>query len=57
VHRRAWHDGQAVRAELMTLDGAGHTVPQPWMRFPRMLGATIHSVDVAELSAQAFGWK
>lgn len=57
VHRRAWRGDHGSHAGLVTLEGGGHTVPQPWTRFPRLLGATIHSVDVAALAAQLFEWE
>jgi polyhydroxybutyrate depolymerase len=57
IHRLVWFGGdQGSRAELVTLHGGGHTVPQPWTRFPHLLGRTIHSVDSAAYAAAAFRW-
>jgi polyhydroxybutyrate depolymerase len=54
--RRTWTSPQGTRAELITLQGGGHTVPQARTQFPKLLGATDASVDTAELAAQTFGW-
>lgn len=56
VRRQVWTGPQGERAELVTLDGAGHTVPQPWTRLPRLLGPTEHTLDVADLAAETFAW-
>lgn len=57
VRRQVWTGPQGERAELVTLDGAGHTVPQPRTRFPRLLGPTEHGIDVADLAAETLGWR
>jgi hypothetical protein len=40
---RAWSSPAATRARPVTMQGAGHTVPQPDSRFPRWLGATVQA--------------
>ena len=47
VRQQDW--GTPVRLRLVTLQGAGHTVPQADYRFPRFLGATV--TDDAVLDA------
>ena len=39
VRQQDW--GTPARVRLVTMQGAGHTVPQPDYRFPRFLGATV----------------
>ena len=41
VRQQDW--GVPARVRLLTMDGAGHTVPQSDYRFPRFLGATVPS--------------
>ena len=41
VRQQDW--GVPARVRLLTMDGAGHTVPQSDYRFPRFLGATVQS--------------
>ncbi|MBQ0796138.1 PHB depolymerase family esterase [Zhongshania sp.] len=36
----AWRDNQHAEIMLYTVTGGGHTIPQPYFRFPRILGAT-----------------
>ena len=52
----AWTTPDGGCAQLLTLEGAGHTVPQPWMRFPRLLGRTDHRIDLAECTKELLGW-
>ena len=52
-----WTAPGGGRAELLTLEGGGHTLPQPWMRFPRLLGRTDHGIDVAECTKALLGWE
>ena len=57
VRRTVWVGERGSRAGLVTLEGGGHTMPQPWTRFPSMLGRTIPTIDTADLAAEVFGWE
>jgi polyhydroxybutyrate depolymerase len=41
VERSTWGD----RVELDTIHGGGHVVPQPYSRYPRILGRTLRTFD------------
>ena len=41
VRQQEW--GSPARVRLITMQGAGHTVPQPDYRFPKFLGATVQA--------------
>lgn len=41
VRQQDW--GSPVQVRLVTMQGAGHTVPQPDYRFPKFLGATVQT--------------
>ncbi|MBI1212384.1 MAG: prolyl oligopeptidase family serine peptidase [Alphaproteobacteria bacterium] len=40
VERSLWHDGSATEVELVAIYGGGHGMPQPYWRYPRLLGPT-----------------
>ena len=44
VSRSAWR-GEAGSVELYTVHGGGHTLPQPYVRYPRLLGHTHAQFD------------
>jgi polyhydroxybutyrate depolymerase len=44
AERRTWSDGRA-NIELLAIHGGGHTISQPFVRQPRILGPTIPEVD------------
>jgi polyhydroxybutyrate depolymerase len=46
VHQQDW--GAPTRVRLVTMQGAGHTVPQPDYRFPKFLGATVQTDSVLD---------
>lgn len=35
-----WRYGSNVEVELFAIRGGGHFIPQPYWRYPRILGAT-----------------
>jgi polyhydroxybutyrate depolymerase len=35
-----WRNGSKVEVELMAIHGGGHGLPQPYVRYPRLLGPT-----------------
>ena len=47
VERRTWSGGRA-NIELLAIHGGGHTISQPLVRQPRILGATSVEVDAIE---------
>lgn len=47
VERRTWSGGLA-NIELLTIHGGGHTISQPRVRQPRILGATSGDIDAPE---------
>ncbi len=42
---RQWNGTQGQQVVLYTLHGAGHVLPQPWRRAPRLLGPTPQAPD------------
>jgi polyhydroxybutyrate depolymerase len=47
VERRTWSGGSA-NIELLAIHGGGHTISQPSVRQPRILGATSVEIDAPE---------
>jgi polyhydroxybutyrate depolymerase len=50
VRQQDW--GSPARVRLVTMQGAGHTVPQPDYRFPRFLGATVADDTILDAAWQ-----
>jgi polyhydroxybutyrate depolymerase len=50
VRQQDW--GNPARVRLVTMQGAGHTVPQPDYRFPRFLGATVADDTILDAAWQ-----
>lgn len=40
VERMAWQNASPVEIELLAIHGGGHVIPQPYWRYPRLLGPT-----------------
>ena len=40
VEQVLWRNGSSVEVELLAIHGGGHGLPQPYMRYPRLLGPT-----------------
>jgi polyhydroxybutyrate depolymerase len=40
VERILWGNGAHVEIELVAIHGGGHVIPQPYFRYPRLLGPT-----------------
>ena len=40
VQQVLWRSGSKVEIELMAIQGGGHVLPQPYLRYPRILGPT-----------------
>ena len=40
VEQVLWRNGSNVEVELMAIHGGGHGMPQPYVRYPRLLGPT-----------------
>lgn len=49
VMRYSWQSPGRVPVELVSLEGAGHTFPNPLYSLPRILGRTSHELDGAEV--------
>jgi poly(3-hydroxybutyrate) depolymerase len=49
-----WIGSHGTRAELVTVHGGGHTLPQRHVRFPRILGATYVDLDGPGLIKELF---
>jgi polyhydroxybutyrate depolymerase len=41
IERVLWRNGSKVEVELLALHGGGHGMPQPYLRYPRLLGPTL----------------
>ena len=40
VEQVLWRNGSKVEVELVAIRGGGHGIPQPYFRYPRILGPT-----------------
>jgi polyhydroxybutyrate depolymerase len=40
VERMSWRNDAPVEVELDAIHGGGHAIPQPYWRYPRILGPT-----------------
>jgi polyhydroxybutyrate depolymerase len=49
IERSIWSDGSGVEVELIAIDGAGHTFPQPYYRARRILGSSPRDPNAAEV--------
>jgi len=45
VERVVWRNGSRVEVELVVIHGSGHGIPQPYFRYPRLLGPTAREVN------------
>jgi len=54
VERMLWHDGSGIEVELDAIHGAGHGLPQPYRRRPRLLGPSPSQPNGAELVWEFF---
>lgn len=43
-----------VHVRLLRMHGAGHTIPQPYAQMPRLLGKTVHVIDIARYAWDFF---
>jgi polyhydroxybutyrate depolymerase len=55
LHRQSWSRDGRVVVRLVTVEGGGHTVPQPSFRYPRIMGRTSQTVNVAVETVRFFG--
>jgi polyhydroxybutyrate depolymerase len=49
VEQVLWHNGSKVEVELVAIYGGGHVIPQPYWRYPRLLGPTPKEPNGPEL--------
>jgi polyhydroxybutyrate depolymerase len=49
IERSVWSDGSAAEVDLIAIDGAGHTFPQPYYRARRILGSSPKDPNAAEV--------
>ena len=49
IERFIWSDGSGAEIELIAIDGAGHTFPQPYYRARRILGSSPRDPNAAEV--------
>ena len=45
VEQVLWRNGSKVEVELVAIYGGGHGIPQPYWRYPRLLGPTLREPD------------
>ncbi len=57
VERSVWSQDGIVVAELDSVHGGGHTIPQPIFRFPRALGRTSSALDAPQAALDFYGVK
>jgi polyhydroxybutyrate depolymerase len=57
LERSIWSQDGVVVAELDGVHGGGHTIPQPFFRFPRALGRTSSAFDAPRAALDFFGVK
>ena len=49
IERSIWGNGSGAEVELIAIDGAGHTFPQPYYRARRILGPSPRDPNAAEV--------
>ena len=49
IERSVWSNGSGAEVELIAIDGAGHTFPQPYYRARRILGSSPRDPNAAEV--------
>jgi polyhydroxybutyrate depolymerase len=49
IERSIWSNGSGAEVELIAIDGAGHTFPQPYYRARRILGPSPRDPNAAEV--------
>jgi len=49
IERTIWNNGSGAEIELIAIDGAGHTFPQPYYRARRILGPSPRDPNAAEV--------
>jgi polyhydroxybutyrate depolymerase len=49
IERSIWSNGSGAEVELIAIDGAGHTFPQPYYRARRILGSSPRDPNAAEI--------
>jgi polyhydroxybutyrate depolymerase len=49
IERSLWSNGAGAEVELVAIDGAGHTFPQPYYRARRILGSSPRDPNAAEV--------
>jgi polyhydroxybutyrate depolymerase len=49
IERSIWSNGSGAEIELIAIDGAGHTFPQPYYRARRILGSSPRDPNAAEV--------
>jgi poly(3-hydroxybutyrate) depolymerase len=52
---QSWSRDGRVVVRLVTVDGGGHTVPQPGFRYPRIMGRTSQTINVPVEIVRFFG--
>jgi poly(3-hydroxybutyrate) depolymerase len=49
VEQVLWHNDSKVEVELVAIRGGGHGIPQPYWRYPRILGPTAREPNGPEV--------
>lgn len=49
VEQVLWRNGSGVEVELLAIHGGGHGIPQPYLRYPRLLGPTLKEPNGLEV--------
>lgn len=57
VGRSVWYQAGIPVVELDAVYGGGHVIPQPYYRFPRLLGRTSSAIDAPKAAVTFFGLK
>ena len=45
VEETLWRGGNGKEVEILAIEGGGHGLPQPYFRYPRLLGPTAMAFD------------
>ena len=48
MEQSTWSTGGGGEVTLLAIHGGGHTIPQPLVRLPRILGPTNKDIDASE---------
>jgi polyhydroxybutyrate depolymerase len=55
VERKTWRSARGIEVVLLSVHGGGHVVPQPYCRYPRLMGHQTRNLDAPLEICRFFG--